>query len=157
MEANNICKKEEQEQQMHDKLIFEVTVEIDPAQVSQLKGPAGEVLMIPFDGTVKGELFNGRVLPGGVDTQTVDQNGVRHMSARYMLEGVDKNGEQCRIYIDNNGWFPGEMTIPFKTIPTFFTDSKALASYLHSNKFRTEGHPRPGGVTIKVFEILNAS
>ena len=141
---------------MPDKLIFEVTVEIDTTHVSQLKGPAGEVIMIPFRGTVKGELFNGRVLPGGVDTQTVDQNGVRHMSARYMLEGVDKNGEPCRIYIDNNGWFPAEMAMPFKTIPTFFTDSKTLAAYLHSNKFRTEGHPRPGGVTIKVFEICNS-
>jgi hypothetical protein len=142
---------------MRDKLIFEVAVEIDPTQISQLKGPAGEVIMIPFSGTVAGELFNGRVLPGGVDTQTVDQNGVRHMSARYMLEGVDKNGEQCRIYINNNGWFPGEMVIPFKTIPTFFTDSKALAAYLHSNRFRTEGYPRQSGVTIKVFEICNKS
>lgn len=142
---------------MNDRLIFEVTVDIDPAQISQLKGPAGEVIMIPFTGTVKGEIFNGRVLPGGVDTQIVNQNGVRHMSARYMLEGVDKAGQTCRIYIDNNGWFPSEMTMPFKTIPTFFTDSKALADYLHSNKFRTEGHARPGGVTIKVFEIRNAS
>jgi hypothetical protein len=138
---------------MSDKLIFEILVDIDPAQVSPLKGPAGEVVMIPFSGAVKGEIFNGRVLPGGVDTQTVDQNGVRHMSARYMLEGVDKAGEKCRIYIDNNGWFTGEMAMPFKTIPTFFTDSKTLATYLHSNKFRTEGHPRQGGVTIKVFEI----
>jgi len=142
---------------MTDKLIFEVTVDIDPAQISQLKGPAGEVLMIPFGGTVEGELFSGRILPGGVDTQTVDQNGVRHMSARYMLEGVDKNGEKCRIYIDNNGWFSGEMVMPFKTIPTLFTNSKALAPYLHSNNFRTEGHSRQGGVTIKVFEICNAS
>lgn len=142
---------------MNDRLIFEVTVDIDPTQISQLKGPAGEVIMIPFTGTVKGEIFNGRVLPGGVDTQIVNQNGVRHMSARYMLEGVDKAGQTCRIYIDNNGWFPSEMTMPFKTIPTFFTDSKALADYLHSNKFRTEGHARPGGVTIKVFEIRNES
>jgi len=141
---------------MPDKLIFEVIVDIDPAQVSRLKGPAGEVVMIPFDGTVKGEIFNGRVLPGGVDTQTVNQNGVRHMSARYMLEGVDKTGEACRIYIDNNGWFPDKMDMPFKTIPTFFTDSKTLAPYLHSNRFRTEGHPRKGGVTIKVFEIHEA-
>jgi hypothetical protein len=141
---------------MHDKLIFEVAVEIDSKQISQLKGPAGEVIMIPFGGAVKGELFNGRVLPGGVDTQTVNQNGVRHMSARYMLEGVDKNGEHCKIYIDNNGWFCGEMAGPFKAIPTFFTDSKTLAGYLHSNKFRTEGHPRQGGVTIKVFEIYDA-
>ena len=138
---------------MADKLIFEVAVDIDPAQVSQLRGPAGEVVMIPFGGTVTGELFNGRVLPGGVDTQTVDRNGVRHMSARYMLEGVDRSGEPCHIYIDNNGWFTGEMTVPFRTVPTFFTDSKALAPYLHANRFRTEGHPRQGGVTIKVFEI----
>jgi hypothetical protein len=138
-----------------DKLIFEVLVDIDPKQVSQLKGPAGEVVMIPFSGAVKGEIFNGKVLPGGVDTQTVDQNGVRHMSARYMLEGVDKAGEKCRIYIDNNGWFTGEMAMPFKTIPTLLTDSKTLAPYLHCNKFRTEGHPRQGGVTIKVFEISN--
>ena len=140
---------------MHDKLIFEVTVDIDPALISQLKGQAGEVIMIPFSGTVRGDIFNGRVLPGGVDTQTVDQNGVRHMSARYMLEGTDKNGEPCRIYIDNNGWFSGEMAMPFKTIPTLYTDSNTLAPYLHSNKFRTEGHPRQGGVTIKVFEICH--
>ena len=67
---------------MADKLIFEVFVDIYSEQVSLLKGPAGEVVMIPFGGTVKGEIFNGKVLPGGVDTQTVDQNGVRHMSAR---------------------------------------------------------------------------
>jgi hypothetical protein len=142
---------------MSDKLIFEVTVKIDPTQIAQLKGPAGEVIMIPFGGTVEGEIFKGRVLSGGVDTQTVDQNGVRHMSARYMLEGVDNTGEQCRIYIDNNGWFSGPMALPFKTIPTFITDSKALAAYLHSNKFRTEGHPRQDGVTIKVFEICGVS
>ena len=138
---------------MDDKLVFEVAVDIDRTQVSQLKGPAGEVVMIPFGGTVTGDLFNGRVLPGGVDTQTVDRNGVRHMSARYMLEGVDRSGAPCRIYIENNGWFTGAMTMPFKTIPTFYTDSKALSSYLHRSTFRAEGHPRPGGVTIKVFEI----
>ena len=140
---------------MPDRLIFEVAVDIDPAQISQLKGLAGEVIMIPFSGTVNGEIFNGRVLPGGVDTQTVDRNGVRHMSARYMLEGIDNKGEPCKIYVDNNGWFTGEMSMPFKTIPTFFTDSNNLAPYLHSNKFRTEGHPRQGGVTIKVFEITS--
>jgi hypothetical protein len=138
---------------MPDKLIFEVAVAIDPAQVSQLKGPAGEVIMIPFSGTVAGQLFNGRILPGGVDTQTVDPNGVRHMSARYMLEGTDQTGQPCCIYIDNNGWFTGPPQMPFKTIPTFYTDSRSLAPYLHSRRFRAEGHPRQGGVTIKVFEI----
>jgi hypothetical protein len=142
---------------MYDKLIMEISVEIDAAQVSQLKSSVGEVTMIPFSGTVTGELFTGRILPGGVDTQTVDRNCVRHMSARYMLEGIDKTGEQCRIYIENNGWFSSEMVMPFKTIPTFYTDSKALEDYLHSNRFRTEGHSREGGVTIKLFEICSSS
>lgn len=142
---------------MNDKLIFEIFVDIDMAQVSQVNSPVGEVVMIPFNGTVTGELFQGRILPGGVDVQTVDRNGVRHMSARYMLEGTDKSGRPCRIYVDNNGWFSGEMAMPFKTIPTFRTDSPVLAEYLHRNTFRTEGHPREGGVVIKVFEISSSN
>lgn len=137
---------------MADKLIFEVHVEIDEKVISYLKGSAGEVVMIPFSGTATGEIFNGKILPGGVDTQTVDQNGVRHMSARYMLEGYDKDGDPCRIYIDNNGWFE-TASLPFKTIPTFYTDSKKLASYLHCNKFRGEGHLVEDKTVIKMFEI----
>lgn len=141
---------------MADKLIFEVYVEIEEKDVSYLKGPAGEALMIPFSGTVTGDVFNGKVLPGGVDTQIVNQNGVRHMSARYMLEGVDKSGDPCRIYIENNGWFETQ-SLPFKTIPTFYTDSKNLAPYLHSNKFRGEGHLVDGKTVIKMFEINDES
>ena len=51
---------------MEDKLIFEITVAIDPSQVSRLDSPAGEVVMIPFTGTVSGEFFKGWILPGGV-------------------------------------------------------------------------------------------
>ncbi len=137
---------------MADKLIFEVHVEIDGKAVSFLKGPAGEVVMIPFTGTVTGELLNGKVLPGGVDTQRVNQNGVRHMSARYMLDCVDKDGEPCKVFIENNGWFETQ-SAPFKTIPTFITDSKKLAPYLHCNNFRGEGHMGPEGLVIKMFEI----
>ncbi len=139
---------------MPDKLIFEVHVEIDNQAVSFLKGQAGEVVMIPFAGTVSGELLNGRVLPGGVDTQTVNQNGIRHMSARYMLDCVDKDGDPCRVYIENNGWFETQ-SMPFKTIPTFITDSQKLAPYLHANYFRGEGHFSEDGLTIKMFEIIN--
>lgn len=139
---------------MADKLIFEVEIEIDNKEVSFLKGPAGEAVMIPFTGKVKGELLNGRVLPGGVDTQRVNQNGVRHMSARYMLDCVDKDGEPCRIFVENNGWFESQ-SMPFKTIPTFMTDSKKLAPYLHCNKFRGEGHADKGSIVIKFFEIID--
>lgn len=74
------------------------------------------------------------------------------MCARYMLEGTDSAGEKCHIFVDNNGYFTG-MQMPFHTVPTFMTDSKTLAPYLHRNKFRAEGHPREGGVTIKFFEV----
>lgn len=138
---------------MNDRLIMEIHVKIDFQEVSQLEGSAGGVIMIPFGGTSSGEIFNGTVLPGGVDTQLVDVNDVRHMSARYMLEGRDRTGARCRIYIENNGAFPKDAPMPFKTIPTFLTDSTALAPYLHSHKFRGEGHPAEDGVTIKIFEI----
>ncbi|NLO49296.1 MAG: DUF3237 domain-containing protein [Clostridiales bacterium] len=139
---------------MNDKLIFEIQIEIDNRAVSFLKGPAGESIMIPFTGKVKGELLNGKVLPGGVDTQRVNQNGVRHMSARYMIDCVDKDGDPCRVFIENNGWFESQST-PFKTIPTFMTDSKKLAPYLHCNNFRGEGHTENGSVVIKFFEIAD--
>ena len=52
------------------------------------------------------------------------------MSARYMLTGKDKNGKDCHIYVENNGYFDesnGPMTMPFKTVPTFYIDSEVLA------------------------------
>ena len=146
---------EKDEAQMKDKLIFEVHVELDREHIIELNGPAGRVKMLPFTGTVEGELFNGIVAPWGVDTQITNQVNVRHMSARYMLVGKDNKGNDCKIYIDNNGWFTnGEQPKPFITIPTFYTDSPELSEYLHTNKFRGEGHSGDGKLTIKFFEII---
>ena len=140
---------------MADKLILQIHVRMDMKDCSFLKGPAGEVVMIPFSGTAEGEIFNGVVRPGGVDCQRVNLVGVRHMSARYLLEGTDSAGEKCHIFIENNGWFETQST-PFKTVPTFITDSKTLSPYLHTNKFRGEGHGEQGGIVIKFFEVENA-
>ena len=140
---------------MADKLILQIHVRMDMKDCSFLKGPAGEVVMIPFSGTAEGEIFNGVVRPGGVDCQRVNLVGVRHMSARYLLEGEDSAGEKCHIFIENNGWFEVQSS-PFKTVPTFITDSKTLAPYLHTNKFRGEGHGEEGGIVIKFFEVENA-
>lgn len=138
---------------MSDKLILEVFVEVDFKSVSMLEGNAGDVVMIPFGGTAKGEIFSGAVLPGGTDTQTVDLSGVRHMSARYMLEGTDSAGEKCKIYIENNGHFPKDAPMPFKTVPVFRTDSKTLAPYLHRSAFRGEGHSVADKLVIRFYEI----
>ena len=63
------------------KLILDVKIDME-GSVCQLKGKNCEVLMIPFKGSATGEIFNGIVEPCGVDTQTVNAAGVRHMSAR---------------------------------------------------------------------------
>jgi hypothetical protein len=119
-----------------------------------LQGENGEVLMVPFKGSVKSDLFNGIVEPCGVDTQIVNAANVRHMSARYMLTGKDSAGQDAHIYVENNGWFDDlTKTMPFHTVPTFYTDSKALAPYLHCNRFVGEGVDEADGLHIYFYEI----
>jgi len=138
---------------MSDKLIMQVLVTLYEDEILELESPAEIVRMIPFGGTVRGEIFNGVVLPHGVDTRLIDVNGVNHMCAKYMLEGSDNTGAKCRIYVENNGFLPAAPTSQFKTIPTFYTDSKALAPYLHCNRFRGEGNFGPDGLVISFFEV----
>lgn len=139
-----------------DAPIMEVLVETDPSGMVELHSEIGMVKMIPFKGTVKGSIFNGIVEPCGVDTQVTKQNEVRHMSARYMLTGLDQNGTPCHIYVENEGWFPsGPLPTPFKTVPTFITDSKMLGPYLHRNQFVGEGTHDENGLRIRFFEIDN--
>ena len=76
---------------MEKKPVLNVHITFDTPPVS-LKAENGEVVMIPFKGTVQGEIFSGIVEPCGVDTQVVNAAGVRHMSARYMLTGKDSAG-----------------------------------------------------------------
>lgn len=141
---------------MERKPILDVKVEFENFKPVSMEGENGSVVMIPFSGYVKGEIFEGIVEPCGVDTQVRNAAGIRHMSARYMLTGKDSAGQDAHIYVENNGWFDentGKMTMPFHTIPTFYTDSKALAPYLHRNQFVGEGHNLEDGLHILFFEI----
>lgn len=141
---------------MEKKLILEVFVTFEPSAITRLTGPGGEVVSIPFGGTARGEIFRGEVCPGACDVQTVNLSGVRHMCARYMLRGEDSAGAPCQIFIENNGWFTEPMApgAPFRTVPTFWTDSAALAPYLHRRAFAGEGVPGPEGLVIKLYEVL---
>ena len=78
------------------------------------------VRMLPFDGTVDGPYFNGTILQGGVDTQKTDTEGNGALSARYMIDGEDCEGNACRMFIENNA--PTGST----TTPTIITNSPAL-------------------------------
>ena len=137
--------------------ILEIYIETDPAGTVMLIGEISSVKMIPFKGIVKGPIFNGIVEPCGVDTQITNQNEVRHMSARYMLTGTDKDGRNCHIYVENNGWFTdGARPAPFRTVPTFITDSHALAPLLHRNRFVGEGLRDESGLWIRFYEVQAA-
>ncbi len=139
---------------MDRKPILDIYIEANGPSL-ELKAANGEVLMIPFKGSVESELFTGIVEPCGVDTQVVNAAKVRHMSARYMLTGKDRAGKDAHIFIENNGWFDerGEHTMPFHTVPTFYTDSEELAPYLCRSCFEGEGHMKEDGLHILFFEI----
>ena len=109
--------------------------------------------MIPFAGTVSGPLFQGIIEPCGVDTQITNAADVRHMSARYMLTGTDHTGSPCHIYVQNEAWFTdGARPRPWHSVPTFITDSKALAPILHCNSFIGEGIRDDEGLRIRFYK-----
>ena len=138
---------------MDRKPIMDIKIEANGPAI-HLQGENGEVLMVPFKGSVKSDLFNGIVEPCGVDTQIVNAANVRHMSARYMLNGKDSAGQDAHIYVENNGWFDDlTKTMPFYTVPTFYTDSAALAPYLHTTRFTGKGAVEADGLHIYFYEI----
>lgn len=89
-----------------------------------VKGQDTEVVMLPFSGRAFGAYFNGEIMGTGVDTQRYDlKSGEGSLSARYMLQGTDRDGNSCRIFIENSlhderGWHP-----------LIVTDSKCLAEW----------------------------
>ena len=134
------------------KPILEIKIDIAEKGL-RMETELGEVSMIPFAGTVDCELFKGIVEPWGVDTQIVDQSNMRHLSARYVLTGKDSEGNDCHIYIENNGWMENKPSMKFTTVPTFLTDSPVLAPLLHRNHFIGTGTVEKDGLWIRFYEI----
>ncbi len=77
------------------------------------------VRMINFTGTADSEYFQGEVLPGGVDTQTQYPDGFVNLSARYMMKGVDADGQECLVHVTN------EIT---RDTPSGFTTPKIVTN-----------------------------
>lgn len=103
-----------------------LTIEVCIKHALEVKGKSAEVVMITFDGNCDSENFKGKILPGGVDTQKEFYPEKRTLSARYMLEGVDKVGKLCHIFIENNG-VANENGMVEKTVPKIITDSECLS------------------------------
>lgn len=101
-------------------LLLEIEVHLTGSM--NVKGKNREVVMLPFTGKAGGPFFRGEVLGTGCDTQKIGPDSFA-LSARYMLEGEDVEGQKCRIFVENNGNSLEDLT------PMVVTDSKALAHW----------------------------
>lgn len=93
-----------------------LSIDVQCLESVGVKGKHTGILMIPFTGRAYGEYFNGEIIGTGTDTQKYDvKSGECRLSARYMLQGIDKEGNACRIFIENSlqdeeGWHPMVVT-----------------------------------------------
>ena len=138
---------------MSSKSIMVFHINIDESLISGFSTPEEGVKVIPFTGHAESDLFTGEILPGAADVQITDREGLVHMCAKYMFSGKDRDGKECRLFVENNGCFrPGQddgETI--HACPKFITDSEALGDYLSKSSFRTEVHPSENGVDVEVY------
>ena len=104
------------------KEILKIHVLLDGSQV--VKGKTGESCMILFHGTADGPYFTGEILPSGVDTQKEFYGSPRQLSARYTIRGKDYEGNDCQLFIENNGEVGQDGQVI--TRPMIFTDSPLL-------------------------------
>ncbi len=119
------------------KEVLTVHVKVDKSQSMQIS-EAENVNMILFHGTAEGEDFAGEILPGGVDTQRY-YDGENRLSARYMIAGKDAAGENCSIYIENNGISAKEGLTTTKA--TIKTNCKSM---MYLNEVLLTGYIEPG-------------
>ena len=138
-------------------MIFKVY--IDAKDCSEMTCPYGRVSFIPFSASVDSELFTGKTLPGACDVQVENPAGSRNMCAKYMFKGKDHAGNECHLFVENNGYLTEVMRKdPFlPAYPRFMTDSPVLGEYLCQQRFRSEVHGREGGVEIRIYDVLNES
>ena len=105
--------------------------------------------MILFHGTFTCSLGTGKVLPGGVDTQIERRGQERTLSARYMLEGRDRENRTFHIFVENNGICKADGRI--ETTPVIFTDAKELQWMEREKLTGTVESAGEGGVMIKIY------
>ena len=120
--------------------------------------------LIPIlGGTVEGEGWRGRVLPGGADFQLVVSDTLAHLDARYVVE--TDGGD--RIYVQNRALRSGPpelmaklvrgepvdpQLIYFRCSPSFETASPALA-WINERMFVGTGARHPDRVVMRFFEL----
>ena len=144
--------------------IFTIEAELD-AIMNLGRTPVGERRIIGIrGGTVHGQKFSGRVLPGGADWQIIRADGAADIQARYTVES-DEGG---RVLVDSVGLrhgppeviarlARGEAVDPklyyFRTAMRFETSDPSLA-WLNRIIALARGAREPRAVRLEVFEVL---
>lgn len=90
----------------------------------EIKAKDKTIVQILFDGDASGDYFKGTILPGAVDTQTIYPDGTGELSARYTIDGIDREGQKCKLYISNVAKMGDN-----KTTPKITTNSQALSFF----------------------------
>ncbi|RKR06707.1 uncharacterized protein DUF3237 [Kushneria sinocarnis] len=148
---------------------FRIDITVDPPTQVSNDPIHGKRQLIPIrEGRVSGAL-EGRVLPGGVDSQIIDRHGLCRLSARYAVETTE--GDRC--YIENNGlrrippeWrarlFEEDMSffsdippeeIYFRASPTFEVYGERLR-WLTESLFVCSGQRTATGVFLEMYRVL---
>ena len=133
---------------MNGDLLLEIQVRTLPSQ--RVNGKTRDILMIPFTGTASGPWFTGQVIGQGMDTQKISKAGKAALSARYMLEGTDKSGQSCRVFIENQGCPQSGL------VPRIVTDSPLLRPWETADLFSTLEIPGDC-VIIRIFRRAETS
>lgn len=115
--------------------IFTVTIVVDKPIVVGQDDIVGRRQLIPIlSGEVEGVGFNGKVLPGGIDSQIIRPDGKCELSARYAIQLDDG----ATIYIENNG---------IRTVPDKYVEDVKMGKFVDPNAYYFR--------TIPIFEIYN--
>ena len=120
-----------------------VTINVTTYETQMLESNNARVVMIPFSCEATGKYFNGKTVADGVDTQITTADSFS-LSARYMLEGTDRTGKKCRMFIENNG------TSLDNCVPKIHTDSEELA-FLENSVLTAKVECVENGVIVKIY------
>lgn len=130
---------------MKENILLEIEIKID--NITQIHSDSKSVSMVYFSGNAFSRFFSGKVMSGAADTQIHYKDRPTELSARYILEGVDCENNNCKIFIENNG---AEKDGSIITKPFIITDSDAL-KWLETTDLYGEVISKNGNVIIRIY------
>lgn len=131
------------------KKVFEIDVKCTGLQ--SVKSSKGQINIISFTGSCHSDFFDGIITQGGADTQKYISGLPGNLSARYILDGTDKNNVPTKIFIENNGTIDEHGTVITK--PFIMSDNPSL-SFLEDMDLtgRISDKENPGEIAITFFK-----